>query len=443
MKDRYDVTVIGAGPSGLLATKALKEHGLDVAVIDRREDLGKTGRTCGQTLLPPNEYFFGSLFHYNPKDKRFCFTEAGLTFPYTGPVNNIYSWHMFSPGMKQIQFGTDGDPTPEAPKAPIALSYDKEKMLACLVEEIQSDHVDVFAGHEFTEIGWEGPDVVVQAGDKAFRSTYVIAADGTNSRVVEKLGYNNNRRLIANLYVKSYFLKGFNAPYDNALTTGITHIDGKPIYLFIVPLPNRKDWNFLILSFAKEVDLNTVLDKIKDDERYAPWLAGAEIEREFAAFEHIYSPIIKPFKNNVVVVGDAGSCQELECLGAMATGWRGGLAVAGALKEMQLGIPPQALQQYLDWWLNVYIKQYDYQDYLSVFGLAYVFENPEVIDYVFGLLGEPFPPTFNPYTAVKHLGMRMQQIIPKIMAERPDILMQMVPNMLLFPSDVLSKTLTD
>jgi hypothetical protein len=125
----------------------------------------------------------------------------------------------------------------------------------------------------------------------------------------------------------------------------------------------------------------------------------------------------------------------------MATGWKGGIAVAGALKEMQLGIPPQAIHRYLDWWLNAYIKQYDNEDYLSVFSLVYALGKPEVVDYVFEQLSEPLPPTFNPYTAVKHLGVRLQQVIPKIMSERPDVLMQMMPGMLGFPSHVLTQTL--
>ena len=125
----------------------------------------------------------------------------------------------------------------------------------------------------------------------------------------------------------------------------------------------------------------------------------------------------------------------------MITGWKAGLAVASALKEQQLGIAPRAITEYEDWWLNTYIKRYDYQDYLSVFGIAYIFSNPEIIDYIFGLMGEPFPPTFNPYTAVGLLGQKMQGLFPKIMSERPDILQQVAGKMMVFPSDLLAETL--
>jgi len=72
-----------------------------------------------------------------------------------------------------------------------------------------------------------------------------------------------------------------------------------------------------------------------------------------------------------------------------------------------------------------------------------MFPKPEIIDYIFSILSQTFPPTFNPYTSVKHLGLAMQTAFPKIMAERPDILQDLVPNMLAFPSDVLAKTLQD
>ncbi|MEI6125280.1 MAG: FAD-dependent monooxygenase [Pseudomonadota bacterium] len=440
MKPRYDVTVIGAGPAGLLAAKALAQNGFDVAVLERKKDLAVITRACGQSLLPPNEYFFGDIFHYNAKDKRFCFSSSGLSFPYTGPVKNLYTWHMFSPAMNKMQFGC-GE---EKKQAPIAVSYDKEIVIKNLLQDLACDHVDVFAGTEYTDMQVGPGTIVVQAGDKAFQSSYVIAADGTNSRVVQKLGYNNNRRHIANLYVQSCFIKGFNPPHDNSIITAVTFIDEKPVYLFLLPRPEGGEWNFIILTLEGKVDLPAAYDRITKDTKYAAWFKGATKTQEFAAIEYIYSPIQKPFRNNVLIVGDAGACQELECLGAMITGWRGGLAIAGALKEQELGIVPRAISQYEDWWLNTYIKQYDYQDYLSIFGLAYMFSKPEVIDYIFGLMGaEPFPATFNPYTAVGLLGARLQSLMPKIMGERPDILQQLAGTMLMFPSDIMGRTLSE
>jgi flavin-dependent dehydrogenase len=437
MKQQYEVIVVGAGPAGLLAAKALAQNGFDVAVLERKSEAGLLTRTCGQSLLPPNEYFFGDLFHYNARDRQFCFANSGLAFPYTGAVKNLYTWHMYSPGMQQMQFGLGPDKQP----APIALSYDKETMLRCLLDDLRSDHVAIHSGTECTDIGFQPGSVVVTAGGKSFTGLCVIAADGTNSRIAEKLGHNRNRRHIANLYVKSYFITGFKPPLGDCILTGIIFLKDKPVYVFLLPRPEGEAWNFLLLTFEASVDLEAAYEAAVSSSGFAPWFSKPRTQREFAAVEAIYSPVVKPFRNNVLITGDAGSCQELECLGAMLSGWKAGLAVAAALKEQQLGVMGTAISQYEDWWLNTYIKQYDYQDYLSVFGIAYMFSKPEIIDYVFGLMPEPFPPTFNPYTAVKLLGQRLQGIMPRIMAERPDILQQLAGTMLAFPSDVVAQTL--
>ncbi len=258
----------------------------------------------------------------------------------------------------------------------------------------------------------------------------MIAADGTNSRIAQQLGYNNNRRHIANLYAKSYFIQGFDSPCGQSIVTACAFLDAGPVYLFLLPRPEGDAWNLLVLSLEGAVDLQQAFETLRKDGRYAAWFKNVKVLQETAAVEQIYSPIIKPVRNGVIITGDAGSCQELECLGAMISGWRGGCAAATALKERELGIAPQALAAYEDWWLNTYIKQYDYQDYLSIFGLAYTMVKPEIIDYIFGLMGDrAFPPTFNPYTAVGLLGARLQSLMPKIMAERPDILQQLAGTM--------------
>jgi len=448
MKERYDVVVVGAGPAGLLAARAVAENGFDVAVIERKEKVAVIGRTCGQSLLPPNEYFFGNLFHYNERDRRFCFPNVGLSFPYSGPIKKLYDWHLVSPVMNSIRFGYPEGYTPPLPgmvKAPIALSYDKEVLITDLLRETESYQVDILSNTEFEDITWAGPEVITTAGGKQFRSSYVIAADGTNSRVVQRLGFNHDRKHIANLYVKSFFVKGFDPRWtkDDVILTGVGFVEEKPVYIFCVPRPAGDEWNVLFLTFEKSLDLNASVDKLMSDSRFAPSFKNVVKVREFAAMECIYSPIINPFKNNVLVLGDAASCQELECLGAMVTGWKGGLAVAAALKEFQLGVAPRAIADYCDWWLNTYIKQYDYQGYLQVFGMAYMFPKPEIIDYIFGLLKEPFPPTFNPYSAVKLIGAAMQRIMPQVMAERPDIVQELMPRLFAFPSEILATTLKD
>ena len=218
---------------GCLAAKALAQNGFDVAVLERKADMSAVTRAhAASPSCRPNEYFFGDLFHYNASDKRFCFPVMGLSFPYTGPVKSLHAWHMFSPGMNSMQFGG-------AQEAPIALSYDKETMLACLLDEVKSDHVDLLSGTEYTGLQPAPGGIVVETAAGQSMCSLVIAADGTNSRIAEQLGYNNNRRHIANLYAKSYFIQGFNSPCGQSIVTAVSFLAGKPVYLFLLPGPTN------------------------------------------------------------------------------------------------------------------------------------------------------------------------------------------------------------
>jgi digeranylgeranylglycerophospholipid reductase len=39
-KERYDVVVVGAGPAGSVTAKKAAEHGLDVLIIERNQEIG-------------------------------------------------------------------------------------------------------------------------------------------------------------------------------------------------------------------------------------------------------------------------------------------------------------------------------------------------------------------------------------------------------------------
>ncbi|MCP4713812.1 MAG: hypothetical protein GY868_01740, partial [Deltaproteobacteria bacterium] len=172
-----------------------------------------------------------------------------LSFPYTGPVKNLFTWRMFSPGMQSMQFGSGA-----SEGAPIALSSDKEVLLQDLLEDVRCERVDLYPQTEFSDLVFQGDRVAVMAGEQTFSGTLAIAADGTNSRVVQKLGYNANRRHIANLYVRSCFVTGFQPPHADSIITGIVFIDAKPVYVFLLPRPDEEAWNFLVLTFEATVD---------------------------------------------------------------------------------------------------------------------------------------------------------------------------------------------
>ena len=52
----YDISVIGAGPAGLMAAKRAAEHGLKVIVIEKRKEIANVTRACCQNFIMDEGY---------------------------------------------------------------------------------------------------------------------------------------------------------------------------------------------------------------------------------------------------------------------------------------------------------------------------------------------------------------------------------------------------
>jgi hypothetical protein len=155
----------------------------------------------------------------------------------------------------------------------------------------------------------------------------------------------------------------------------------------------------------------------------ASWFKKARKLRAFSALCNCYSPIIEPFKNNVLVAGDAGSTQELENTGAMMSGWRAGQAVSTAVSERNLGLEINSFSDYVNWWNKAYINSYNHETYMKTWALTHILNTEEEISYVFGLIKETLRPCWNPYTSPLSQGLK--KVMPTIQQERPELLQKL------------------
>jgi flavin-dependent dehydrogenase len=422
MTKNYDLIVVGAGPAGLAAAQAASQHGLNVALLERKTDITSLNRSCGQSLVSMNDYYFGDLVYYNSTGKRISFPANGFSLRYDGPYRNIYSWQFYSPDGHLVPLGDLNTLRKLGDNGRIGMIYDKEVLFRCLLEDAEKMGVDVFPGIHVTEVTKSGEGVNVEGNGKSFHGSYVIAADGANSSITEKLGFNKERTLFGQMTAKSWYVKNVHLPETEVAISSPIYHQGVPSLMVIFPWLNQDEANVMLVTLEPHLKLDEVAHYCMNDHPvYAQWFKGAKITKEFGAVEAIYSPIAEPFRDNVLLAGDAGGTQEIENTGAMISGWRAGNAIATAVIEKKVGKEAEGISLYLNWWKENYIDKYSYEDYVKNFTFVYVLSGDD-LDYLFSLMKEPLAPCFNPYDALPIIGQAIQQVAPTIQQERPDIL---------------------
>jgi digeranylgeranylglycerophospholipid reductase len=420
---KYDVVVVGAGPAGLLAARSAGRAGLKTVVVERKSDITRLDRMCGQTLVSANDYYFNDLVNYNKEGKRIGFLNNGFSFNYDGPIKNCMAWQIFSPKGNCLPFGLPEETSKKGNSGAVGLAYDKEILLSCLLKEVKESGVEVVEGIDIASVEHSGDSVTVAGNDRTFIGSYLIAADGTNSKIARLAGFNKDRTFYCYLLSKGLRMQGLNLPADDILISSICFDTVAPGYMFIFPRPYAGEANVAFLTLDPRVDLSQVADYfMKQNPYYAEWFIDSKILDQSASAQYIYSPVPDPYKNRILLAGDTGSCQELENTGAMISGWKAGNAVAAAVKEDAVGIEPRGISDYVKWWQDVYVNGYRHEDYIMNFALPYVIDKGEDFDYICSLAKEPLTPCWNPYAAISHLGQFMQGIIPTIQKERPDIM---------------------
>jgi len=290
------------------------------------------------------------------------------------------------------------------------------------LEELEKMGVKVFTGLNVTEITKTGEQLRVEGDGKSFYGFYVIAADGTNSSIANKCGFNKERTFYCQMHAKSWYITNMNFPEKEVAISCPIFLKETSALMVLFPWLNEDECNAMFLTINPHLDLDEVAHYCMDEHPvFSKWFKGTSKIREFSAVESIYSPIIEPFRDNVFIAGDAGGTQEIENTGAMISGWRAGNAVATSIIERKIGREARGITHYLQWWRNNYIDKYNHEDYVKNFTFPYVLSGDD-LNYLFSLIKKPLAPCFNPYEALRLISQAIQQTAPTIQQERPDIL---------------------
>ena len=378
MEKVFDLIVIGAGPAGLTAAVTAAHEGLEVALVERKTEITSIKRSCCSALInePGTHGEFVTL--ENNKIKFHC---TDFSVPYEGPSIPLQQCIKLSPNGNKLVVARDENP--------VAIALNKESLLEGLLNKVRKLGVTVLNGTQAlkAENSDDSVKITVQQNKEPFELTAktAIVADGVNSRLVNSLGLNKDRKNFGVMQAITYYLMDVECPHPPAwmVFVGKGHVPSGMGQLYLVPKPQKDGSSVYELTYGQpavgETSLRNDLKWFLDQGTFAPWFKNAKIIKSLSALLTFFTPILEPIAGRALIVGDAASYIEVYNQGGIMYGHEAARAIVSFLKT------ESGLENYLEFWK----KTYGYNQPGSIeaatqaFGLHVLAD--EELDYIFGL----------------------------------------------------------
>jgi digeranylgeranylglycerophospholipid reductase len=412
---KYDVVIVGAGPGGAMAAKTAGENGLTVAILERKRNPADIRRGCAMMFSVESDYCFGERMYYCDKSGKMVFPVNGFSVDYGGPKRNFYAWHFYAPdGNTRFELGGYEESVREGDKGRLSFVYDQGVLIDGLMKEAAKNGVDVFTGVNVTGVEKRGEGVKVTGSGRSFEATFAIAADGTSSRTAQVMGFNEGRTFYGYSSGLTYYATGLNVPQPEAVISGTCFKPDAqfPTLFWVIPSPYSEDEHWVSLRSREDFEYVT------EESTFSGWFPHVKVTRLRSFVTSIWSPVCEPFKDNVILVGDAAWFGEAEITGSMMCGWKAAHAVAVALRDDKPN--RDGVSGYIDWWKKSYPEFDDYRNFVLFMPFRLTFSEEE-LNYLYGIIEGPLRATLSVYRVVRLVRSALEPIIPQIQKEMPSI----------------------
>lgn len=406
----YDVSVVGAGPAGLMAAKRAAEYGLKAIVIEKRRIISHVTRACCQHFIMDEGYENESI--KIDKDK-VIFSKNGFEVKYEGPLSPIIDKYYISPKGHKIHFAYPD-------RRPIAIKFDKGLLLEGLFKECIHLGVELCMGtlaSRAREI--EGGVLLetVSSGRKSqLTSKKLIIADGVNSRINEALGFNKGRTLFGRALVIKYEIEKVKDFDPSSWKAFYGRIYGSNAAVLMGPSNYGREVMDMILLGDKKILPDQIYQFVTTKSPLAYMFERSKLIGRKGCSLKAYTPLKEPSRGDILVIGDAAAYVEVQIQGALMCGFHAGDAVYKELKG------EKGFAQYTKWWQESF--EFNGEEALRVaqgYALVPTYTDDE-LDYLFSLAkGKTLEGTWSQYKTPRLMWDCFLEQRDRIARERPQL----------------------
>ncbi len=337
MANQYDLVIVGGGYSGLMAAKTAGELGLKTVLIEMKHDISKANRVDCQTLLPmaEGEGYLEETVNLDPETGVIKFVKNDVSFKSGSPYRNVYGFELDSIDGQTLKFGDPNVQRKLGDKGRICVALDKSKVLASLLEQAKAAGAEVITGTVVTGVSKtdEGVKLTTNKGTE-FTATFAIAADGANSKMVQQLGLNKDRGYYSSMTVLGYYAEDLKLPDPEVIYYAVARYEDAGVITAIGPRPYDNKNVVVFICVDCRVDLLKFKEYFTKETKLSKWFEGAKMELVNSSCGNMWATLEKPYKDNVLLVGDTCWCQESENFGALLSG----ALASRAVKEAPLPV---------------------------------------------------------------------------------------------------------